>query len=347
MIMQITQFHGIGTSKSGFFVIDHHETEKPYSIQKRAQCLMEKCEAKDGISWITDIDLCSEEIKKAYEPVAPWKMEFIQDRWPRMTSVGEGELTIISDNFISEGIVFQQLLHKTKKKSLPIISKTISWVLVLPFIRIRHLDFTKRINLDDFEYESHLTFDGRSLVRAFKAPGRVGLEKPAYLQNIGLVAAIFVNGRVQNIEKAANNWIDDTYQIQLDSSEPLFAEPNKPLKVTQAFKLHLKSSEEDWNTIHIPETAFRSAGDMLQPLFTKLTFSETDKHFDFMIRRNLEHLLSVCSIPVPMTGDAKAANDRAKKTTFLTNGEQQEDTLPIALTCGDISGHRIVTSASL
>jgi hypothetical protein len=52
-----------------------------------------------------------------------------------------------------------------------------------------------------------------------------------------------------------------------------------------------------------------------------LTFAKDQPHLEFMIRRNLEHILSVCSIPIPDKG--------------------------IALTCGDMSGHRLVTSATL
>ena len=46
------------------------------------------------------------------------------------------------------------------------------------------------------------------------------------------------------------------------------------------------------------------------------------------LRRNLEHILSVCSIPVMAEGDG--------------SGEPA-----VALTCGDVDGHRVATAASL
>lgn len=56
------------------------------------------------------------------------------------------------------------------------------------------------------------------------------------------------------------------------------------------------------------------------PKFRKIAFSQ-NRFLDFIFRRNLEHILSVCSIPV---GDDE-----------------------MAVTCGDISGHRVGPRASL
>lgn len=51
-------------------------------------------------------------------------------------------------------------------------------------------------------------------------------------------------------------------------------------------------------------------------------------NFDFIFHRHLEHLLSVCAIPI-------------------SSYESSNNTSAVALTCGDISGHWICISASL
>ncbi|KAF2108502.1 hypothetical protein BDV96DRAFT_652751 [Lophiotrema nucula] len=61
-------------------------------------------------------------------------------------------------------------------------------------------------------------------------------------------------------------------------------------------------------------------------------------HIEFVVRRNLEQILSVCSIPL-------------KQPLLEQDGIQQKSSVSgeitaVALTCGDISGHRICTSAS-
>jgi hypothetical protein len=50
------------------------------------------------------------------------------------------------------------------------------------------------------------------------------------------------------------------------------------------------------------------------------------QYLDYITRRNLEHILSVCVVPIPNSFDADAEL--------------------IALTCGDLSGHRVTSSAS-
>ncbi|KAK2606669.1 hypothetical protein N8I77_005403 [Diaporthe amygdali] len=58
-------------------------------------------------------------------------------------------------------------------------------------------------------------------------------------------------------------------------------------------------------------------------------------HIEFTVRRNLEHILSVCAIPVGASGERdKGLIDKLR------------DVQPIALTCGDMSGHRISTASS-
>lgn len=61
-------------------------------------------------------------------------------------------------------------------------------------------------------------------------------------------------------------------------------------------------------------------------------------HLEYFTRRHLEHVLSVCAIPLSA---ARLIGDVG------SSGEAEELSPPIALTCGDISGHRLSTSASL
>ncbi|KAF5523655.1 hypothetical protein CGCA056_v004233 [Colletotrichum aenigma] len=55
--------------------------------------------------------------------------------------------------------------------------------------------------------------------------------------------------------------------------------------------------------------------------------NQSFNHIDFVARRKLEHILSVCAIP-------------------LRDPEEEGDIVPVALTCGDTSGHRVSSPAS-
>lgn len=64
-------------------------------------------------------------------------------------------------------------------------------------------------------------------------------------------------------------------------------------------------------------------------------------HLAFAARRNLEHILSVCAIQTTL----KAPNDDVARS--LPRALRDSRFKAVALTCGDMSGHRICWSASL
>lgn len=65
------------------------------------------------------------------------------------------------------------------------------------------------------------------------------------------------------------------------------------------------------------------------------------RHIEYLAWRHLEHVLSVCAMPLRAPGLVEVNDSPVrmpKRDTSIS---------PVALTCGDISGHRINTSASL
>lgn len=62
--------------------------------------------------------------------------------------------------------------------------------------------------------------------------------------------------------------------------------------------------------------------------------SSATNHIEYLTWRHLEHILSVCAIPL-------------SPPSLLESGTSKVENEAIALTCGDLSGHRVCTSASL
>lgn len=64
-------------------------------------------------------------------------------------------------------------------------------------------------------------------------------------------------------------------------------------------------------------------------------------HLEYFAWRHLEHILSVCAVPLSIP----------ELTKLNQHGEEEipgrDTAAPVALTCGDMSGHRVTTSASL
>lgn len=79
--------------------------------------------------------------------------------------------------------------------------------------------------------------------------------------------------------------------------------------------------------------------------------SSHTSHIEYGAWRHLEYILSVCAIPVPYT---TSPGDHSKQEPGLPctsppaswEDEVENDDTPVALTCGDMSGHLICTSAS-
>ncbi|RYO91987.1 hypothetical protein DL766_006126 [Monosporascus sp. MC13-8B] len=65
--------------------------------------------------------------------------------------------------------------------------------------------------------------------------------------------------------------------------------------------------------------------------------SRANLHIEFVVRRNLEHILSVCSTPLKYERLVEGHSSAAEPTS---------DICPVAVTCGDVSCHRVCTSAS-
>ena len=68
--------------------------------------------------------------------------------------------------------------------------------------------------------------------------------------------------------------------------------------------------------------------------------STAKQHIEYAVRRHLEHILSVCAIPVTMPSSV------SDTSSAPGDWNTKDDIQPVALTCGDMSGHRICTSAS-
>lgn len=202
---------------------------------------------------------------------------------------------------------------------------------------------------------------------------------------VGLAMTPLLNGVVQKVKQSGEK-ADD---ICLDIDEiPHFGR----FEVTKLYKLRrLQTSDNPWAWALVPAVELSSMQKtVLQTPFTHFSFS-SDTVLDFIIKRNLEHILSVCSIPSgqpsSLTEDLDFDKDDTPnnsldqhgmseeqiestvsfpghlsgdkplshkgRSTVLPTGSSQDDeqtmqrNSAIALTCGDISEHRIDASASL
>lgn len=124
---------------------------------------------------------------------------------------------------------------------------------------------------------------------------------------------------------------DPVYNYDNGSSEAPKDEKNKG----EAAKVNF--SKDGVSTVDSePQTELPPAADH-EPTPEKT--SPTMEQIEFSARRNLSHILGVCAIPVA----ARVSGENDGGLIW----ERLRDVQPIALSCGDLSGHRICTTSSL
>ncbi|KAF2998215.1 hypothetical protein E8E13_005175 [Curvularia kusanoi] len=322
-LMQICQTHA--SSRSGVISAEPRGLSKPSSSQWRVEDLMNMRTSEHGGLGLL--------IAGLPDRSSETKLEFLHNRWPLSTTAfGDTVLKILHVAF--RGVIFQQYHLSTTGE--PVTYRNGLNVSMADTMLIRDLDSVDSkytFNNDDRNnktYSSSLCEDGTAYVLK-----HFGLRTHDGTKNfvpVALAVSIFVNGVPQML--AMN---EQSEWRNIPCIEPpgrvLEVEENRPLQITVAYRVLPNEGFLNSTTSPIRPMHLHAMHKMLETTsFTTLNLSN-DSHMNFVMLRNLEHILSVCSIPSPRT-----CNDGTQCQGWM---EEQ-----LALTCGDMAGHRIVTSAS-
>ncbi|KAF4546181.1 Mg2+ transporter protein CorA-like/Zinc transport protein ZntB [Lasiodiplodia theobromae] len=299
------------------------------------------------------------------------RLDFVCDRWPRFTRP-YGNPVFRMQYFVCDGTVFQQFVLEKETLQGPadeeddpdLLRRLIAQVKLDDDILVRDLDWQDKdyqFNISDrFDTESYFTDlknERFSLVRTHKnlppapsadaSPSTQTVHADAEL-SVELVMTAFMNGDPQRFKRQGGYFCID---ISTDTARAHF-DSSKYLEITVAYKLQLAQPKrmESWKSWLIPALGLeRMRIAYSEEGFRDVTFAD-NKLFDFKIRRHLEHILSVCSIPIsnrnPTDYESETSTSEVESEHFLRsfNIQEQKDN-PIALTCGDMSGHLIVSAA--
>ncbi|KAK7409438.1 hypothetical protein QQX98_008399 [Neonectria punicea] len=274
------------------------------------------------------------------EPLA----EFVHDRWPHFTSrASDCEIKI---QFVaSGGTIFQtyEFFFDGIDIQPPKVATGVN-------LLIRQLDFINSANwvngadLWSAVYKTELSGDKTRIKRSHHInEGEVALFISAYCeeelvkfqheekqvekqddeQDSGEDTS---TGKSQEDQKE-NNGVGETFGIVWSDKALEYLQRNKSLKVTFAYCLEYFANRDERIPPHVNAEAIGTAVQQVddEP-FEEHHFTE-DGDINQVLRRNLEHILSVCSIPVIAEGS-------------------KSDQPVIALTSGDVDGHRVATAAS-
>ncbi|KAI9648345.1 hypothetical protein NHQ30_002978 [Ciborinia camelliae] len=327
-LMQFSTY--LGPGRSGMFSADHLSVSEPCFVRDRASDLdtMSRARNRDEMTYgvyIRDLILEDELVRK-----------YVHCRWPRYEYESE-KVKIINQWMVHDGVVLQQWCFAnldTKNMSTEMkFSKDM-------YIRdLEYQDFAYRFN--DYLWSGNDHFlgpRGYSWICLHQLPANnSSVANPIDASSIGVIVSVFVNGVAIRFN-SPEDWL-------------LITEANQTTEVIVAYKLihSMPEVSKDWKRFLV-EADKTNVNNLLSAEFDKTQYRPIHlfsfersisnvsagesqawegikNNLDFVIQRHLEHILTVCAIPI-------------------ATRQGKSDTPAVALTCGDISAHRICISAS-
>ncbi|KAF4961791.1 hypothetical protein FSARC_10087 [Fusarium sarcochroum] len=308
VLLQVSRFFPGKESKTGFCV-DSPSIVEPYFVIDRLETLFSR--ATDPHS-NDAIDLYMDTTFEFSGPRTACA-QVVNDRWPHFTLKTKDDISMETQYVASGGTVYQTVKldfsQSSRKRELPKISG-------IKELLIRDLDFIDHANRfneaesDDSSYETRVSDEG-----IFVRSHQISSEA-----HIVLFISVFFESRRLKFVKEGD---DDPYLQLSEEALKLFEDEGK-FEITVAYTLdYLPRESLTLTTAVSPDCVLKQ---LKQETFVPQSFTQ-DPHLDRLLGQNLEYILSVCCIPVT---SADNAGIRA-----------------IALTCGDLDGHRVATAASL
>lgn len=342
-LIQFSAYLGVGTS--GMFAASYAELAEPYWMQNRADELFQY--GRDFV-------------RPSFGLKLPHRWEGVVfegyhcDRWPVYICTDE-RLAVRSMWMVHEGTVLQRmhvLSYMDDDLHLPLDLLVNMEINELEHVNPRHIFNEKG---KDFERNGP---NGCGWIITNKLEAENGGEV------IAVLMSIFIDGRPYMHDPLSESDYDVNIKIKVPAEErgpeivvayrmitlpeTTYDAPSlrwQDLVITGEaanFDKHLEEAEKLYDYINPSELDSgkprQEDGEeedeeevtVTQPTL-ELTGFPTDgrsyvKYIDHITRRNLEHILSVCAVPIPNPYDPV------------------EDL--VALTCGDLSGHRVTSSAS-
>ncbi|PYI01675.1 hypothetical protein BO78DRAFT_433482 [Aspergillus sclerotiicarbonarius CBS 121057] len=318
----------LGHGSSSIYAIDYNETSEPFRAKGRDRDLLGLIEDHRGFG--PDFICPGDDFQ-----VTTW---WLRNRWPRVIFREEGKWELVQQWVIRNGVVIAQLvLNNLKDEELKL------WYQTNLYILVRELDFVNSAHSFNKGEDAGSVIEGAGPGGyGFVRIQRLSERAEAHLQDgespgqgtqpdaVAAVMGFFVNGQAVTKQDLENDQYDNI--IPVGGSFQLVVGYKLVLLTRQSNDwrpLVLKAEDVDIDRFLAPEWLGPD------PLADESLFKR-----EYYIRRNVAHILSVCMIPVPQgpVWDYPEPDGQG--------GEKEEEEESVALTCGDMAGHRICVSAS-
>ncbi|KAL7918470.1 hypothetical protein ACQKWADRAFT_323751 [Trichoderma austrokoningii] len=321
-LLRISQY--FGEAPFGFYSIDLNHALEPYCVARRLEQLQNHIADPDKGMRLEIGGLITPD---AVDEIP--SMSFLNNCWPKFVSKPtDRSFATEIQYFVSQKTVYQSYTFTFRDES----SAKLHDMAISTELLIRDPDFTQRSvwnaqNISNSSYK-HWAPEGKNCILRMHEIGTENYTNANGLTKNAILAKWpFINDFPQNVRPERDT---AKYIITPDGWVTDGLKKDGKITVTVAYTLHLASPSE---AEHIPPPCLsmeilrelKAEAQNFETSFTDPLFLN-EEHLDFALKRNLEHILSVCSIPI--------------------FGDPEEDIRPIVLTCGDMSGHRVANEAS-
>lgn len=280
------------------------------------------------------------------EPISSPKHEIINDRWPAFSQSSQSKKSKSRVEYVaSAGTIYQKFEffyiggHEEDRNGLE--QAVFAGISLHPDLLIRDLDFVDKNNefnkpppsdsqpVRPSAYTTRLSDSHKSITRTHKLGDRDIVLHINVLNKDGSLE-FFKHDKPTVVGEHRKSSDAGRYHIRRDvsNSQSILEDHGEGSVIRFVLAYTLAQSSTPFSSLPTWKT-FCDADNLLQPRKDDNFHLCQDPILDFFLKRNLEYILSVCSVPIADT-------------------DEPEDSIPaVALTCGDVEGHRVATAASL
>ena len=314
-IMRVTKYLEGADNPSKMLGLEFSGGTRPYFVESRAEYLQEESPFPHSGFGLRIMNFDNQDRLEFGTP----KLEFLNDRWPQNTYTVRS-FNVRVRSFCQKGIVIQRLTVFNGSESLAKLQLGLN----IDF-SMHAMDYMRWVDDEELKLE-HGPHHHSVLL--------TGEPKPEEGQNsvqAGVVVGLFQNGQSQKLSsEATENSSNLTRPIPLEH----ILQASETLELTAAFRLGHLNCNSSWRDFILPVSDVDTSQITQKqiPTLDQWPFPQNEV-LSWHLRRNLEHILSVCSIPITQN--------------VIVNVAKEEEDYPISLTCGDVGDHRVSVPGSL
>lgn len=328
--MRLSRYLGGENNPSRMFGLEFPQGDEPYFVRWRAELFQKELPIPNGGFGLQIMNI------DGLQRGVP-KLEFLNDRWPQVTYSVKG-FNVRVRLFCQKDTVIQQFTVTNRLTS----AADLQFIISVDFL-MHHLNYMDSENNIKLAYERGPHGYGVIVVGSKTEEG----NEDRISEQVGVLVGLFRNGESEQLSLKDAEDISNQRAVEAKYS----LQKSDTLELTAAFRLQFLKRDSVWKDFVLPISDVDVSGLVQSPALAldRWPFLHDDvlsRHF----LRNLEHILSVCSIPLKVG----VLERRQFGDTFEYNAsiERNEDervhrVTPIALTCGDFGDHVVSVPGSL